>query len=79
MKRNVCCIQQPLIGRQYLLEDLSQLHRTLGARYKQLLKVNLSDSFDPLVYSTANLITELRSVQKQLGDAIPKLKGFVSV
>ena len=79
MKRNVCCIQQPLIGRQYLLEDLSQLHRTLGARYKQLSKVNLSDSFNPLVYSIDNLITEIRSVQKQLGDAFPKLKGFVSV
>ena len=70
-------MQQPLIGRQYLHKDLHQLHGSLGPRYKQLLEVGLSESFDPLIYSARSLITELRSVQKQLADAIPKLKQFV--
>ena len=72
--------KQPFVGRLYLVEDLQKLQRTLGSRYKQLLKVPFSDSFDSLVYSSNDFISDLRPIQKQLANngTIPKLKGFVS-
>ena len=60
------------------MEDLQQMHRKLGSRHRQLLKVALPESFNPISYSARDLANEIRSVQKQLGEAVPKLNGFVS-
>ena len=60
------------------MEDLQQLHRTLGSRYKQLLNVALPKSFDPTGYSARDLANDIRSVQNQLGNDLPIVNEFVS-
>jgi hypothetical protein len=69
---------KPLAGRQFLMKDLQQMHRTLGFRYRQLItKVTLPKSFNFTAYSTRDLVDDIHSVQKQLGDAVPQLNQLI--
>ena len=65
------------MGRSFLEEDLRLLQKTVGSRHPELLKLNLSEKIDPETYSTLDLIVDLQSMQKQLGDLFPRLRFFV--
>ncbi|XP_062512675.1 uncharacterized protein LOC134188528 [Corticium candelabrum] len=66
-----------LIGRKLLQENLQFLHKTVGSRHMEMLKVNLSDGIDPQTYSTSNLRREMRWLQMRLGESFPKLCNFM--
>lgn len=70
-------ILKPVEGRQHLVEDLHQTQRSLGSRYRQLMKVSLPESFNFTVYSARDLVNDIRSVQKQLVEAFPGLKRLM--
>lgn len=69
---------QVVVARAFLEEDLRFLQKTVGSRHSELLKVNLSEKFDPETYSANHLIEDLSSMQKQLGESIPQICTFVS-
>ncbi|XP_062513526.1 uncharacterized protein LOC134189309 [Corticium candelabrum] len=61
------------IGRKLLQEDIQFLHKTVGSRHMEMLKVNLSDGVDPQTYSNKDLLRELRWIQMRLRESFPKL------
>lgn len=68
---------QPLTGRQYLVEDLKHLQRSLGSRHREIMKVSLPESINFTTYSARDLVHDIRSVQKQLRDVFPELDQFI--
>jgi hypothetical protein len=66
------------VARSFLQDDLRLLQKTVGSRHPELLKVNLTDEVDPETYSSFDLIGDLQSIQKQLGNVFPRLLDFMT-
>ena len=60
-----------------LQEDIQRLHKTVGSRHVELLKVNLSDSVDLKTYSAEDLVQDLKFLQKKVAELFPQICNFV--
>ncbi|XP_062513451.1 uncharacterized protein LOC134189226 [Corticium candelabrum] len=71
--------REAALGRYALLHDLRYLQKTVGSRHPEMLKVNISEESPLGKYSTANLIEDLRAIEKSLAQAFPRICKFIQL
>ncbi|XP_062513470.1 uncharacterized protein LOC134189267 [Corticium candelabrum] len=69
--------REAALGKYNLLHDLRYLQKTVGSRHPEMLKVNISEESPLGEYSTANLIGDLRAIEKSLAQAFPPICKFI--